>query len=46
MALDSWHSPVATVTDCWRTLERDWQSVLISATIVVLVSALELPIPW
>ncbi|WP_196808418.1 hypothetical protein [Natrinema sp. J7-1] len=30
----------------WAALERDWQSVVVGATIVALVSGLGLPIPW
>ncbi|NGM71610.1 hypothetical protein G6M89_21940 [Natronolimnobius sp. AArcel1] len=37
---------VDAVMNCWMALERDWQSVLVGAIIVVLVGGLELPIPW
>ncbi|ELY53406.1 hypothetical protein [Natronolimnohabitans innermongolicus] len=46
MSIDGWRSPVAGVTDRWRGLERDWQSVVVGATIVALVGTLEIPIPW
>ncbi|MFP8952914.1 hypothetical protein ACLI4Z_08080 [Natrialbaceae archaeon A-arb3/5] len=46
MSIDGWRPAAGTVTDRWRALERDWQSVFVGAAIVALVGAFELPIPW
>ena len=46
MSIDGWRPTVDTVTARWAALERDWKSVAVGATIVALVSALELQIPW
>lgn len=46
MSIDGWQPATGTATDRWRDLERDWQSVLVGAAIVALVSLLELQIPW
>ena len=46
MSIDELRPAVGTVTSRWSSLERDWQSVFVGVTIVALVAALELPIPW
>ena len=46
MSIDGWWPSVGDVTDRWRRLERDWQSVFVGGTIVGLVALFELPIPW
>ncbi|ELY76220.1 hypothetical protein [Natrinema pallidum] len=45
MSIDRWRWSTV-IRDRWTALERDWQSVVVGATIVGLVSVLGLPIPW
>ncbi|ELY83987.1 hypothetical protein [Natrinema altunense] len=42
-SIDRWSNGIRAR---WTALERDWQSVVVGATIVGLVSVLGLPIPW
>ncbi|OIB58729.1 hypothetical protein BBD46_06920 [Natrialba sp. SSL1] len=37
---------LAGVRSRWSALERDWQSVVVGATVVALVSLLDVHIPW
>ncbi|ELZ07373.1 MULTISPECIES: hypothetical protein [Natrialba] len=46
MSLDRWESGVTVVRSRWTGLERDWQSVVVAATIIVTTGLLEVQIPW
>ena len=46
MSSDRWGVGVDAVYDRWRSLERDWQSVVIGAAIAALIAVFGIRIPW
>jgi hypothetical protein len=43
---DPLHSSVEAARSGWVALERDWQSIVVGATIVATVVVFEVQIPW